>query len=146
MSGYWNNPEKTAETIVDGVLRTGDVGYMDAEMHLYLVDREKDMYRTGAENVYPAEVEKVLMNHPKIFSAAVIGVPDDDWGETGKAFVVLNEGETLDMAELRRFLDGKLARYKFPRHLETLDQLPLTETGKVKKAELKQREAAARGE
>ena len=145
MSGYWNNPEKTAETIVDGVLRTGDVGYMDAEQHLYLVDREKDMYRTGAENVYPAEVEKVLLNHPKIFSAAVIGVPDPDWGETGKAFIVLEPGETLDMAELRRFLDGKLARYKFPRHVEFVEELPLTETGKVKKVALKRREETMGG-
>ncbi len=140
MCGYWNMPEKTAETIVDGVLDTGDVGYMDEDQHVYLVDREKDMYRSGAENVYPAEIEKLLMDHPKIFNIAIIGVPDVDWGETGKAFVVLNPEETIDLEEIHQYLEGKLARYKFPRKLEILDELPLTETGKVKKAVLKSRE------
>ncbi len=98
MSGYWNMPEKTANTIVDGVLNTGDVGYMDEQDNIYLVDREKDMYRSGAENVYPAEIEKLLMNHPSIFNVAIIGVPDDTWDETGKAFVVLAKNKAIGIA------------------------------------------------
>ncbi len=140
MSGYWNMPEKTAETIKDGVLNTGDLGYMDAEGHLYLVDREKDMYRSGGENVYPAEIEKLLMDHPAIDNAAVIGVADDDWGEVGKAFLVLHEGATLSADDIPAYLEGKLARYKYPKHYEFIDELPVTETGKVKKVELKKRE------
>ncbi len=142
MSGYWQMPDKTEETIVDGVLKTGDVGYMDEDLHLHLVDREKDMYRSGAENVYPAEVERLLMDHPAVDNVAIIGVPDDDWGETGKAFIVpAGDGEP-DADELLDFLDGKLARYKLPKHFEFVRELPMTETGKVKKVVLKKLEKA----
>jgi fatty-acyl-CoA synthase len=87
MSGYWNQPDISASTIVNGVLHTGDLGYMDEEGYFYIVDRAKDMYRSGGENVYPAEVEKILLNHPGISQVAIIGVPDR-WGEVGKAFIV----------------------------------------------------------
>ena len=137
MSSYWNMPEKTAEAIVDGVLHTGDLGYIDEDGFFYIVDREKDMYRSGGENVYPAEIEKILADHPKILLVAIIGVPDDKWGETGKAFVVPKEGETLDMEDMTDFLQGKAARYKYPKQLKVLDELPMTASGKVKKAELK---------
>ena len=137
MSGYWEMPQKTAETIVDGVLHTGDIGYMDEHRHIYLVDREKDMYRSGAENVYPAEIEKLILQHPKVFDAAIIGVPDPDWGETGKAFIVPKQNQQIEGREILDFLDGKLARYKMPKHFEFLDALPMTETGKVKKVALK---------
>ena len=141
MSGYWEMPEKTAETIRDGVLNTGDLGVMDDEGRLALVDREKDMYRSGGENVYPAEIEKLLMDHPKVFNAAVIGVVDADWGEVGKAFVVAQPNETVSPQELLDYLDGKLARFKWPKQFAFIDALPMTESGKVKKAALKEQEA-----
>jgi fatty-acyl-CoA synthase len=141
MSGYWEMPEKTAETIKDGVLNTGDLGTMDDEGRIAVVDREKDMYRSGGENVYPAEIEKLLMDHPKVFNAAVIGIPDADWGEIGKAFIVTRPDETVAPQELLDYFDGKLAKFKWPRQFDFLDALPMTESGKVKKAELKQREA-----
>ncbi len=140
MTGYWNMPEKTAEAIVDGVLDTGDLGYKDEEGYFYIVDRAKDMYRTGGENVYPAEVEKVLADHPGIENVAIIGIPDDKWGETGKAFVILDEGEKLTLEEIHEYLTGKVARYKFPMHVEFLKELPMTASGKIKKIELKEKE------
>jgi len=141
MSGYWNLPEETARTLVDGVLHTGDLGRMDEEGFLYIVDRAKDMYRSGGENVYPAEVEKILAGHPKIANVAVIGVPDPKWGETGLALVVPAAGATLEAGEVLEFLQGKVARFKQPRHVRFLDELPVTATLKVKKAELKARYA-----
>lgn len=140
MSGYWDMPEKTAEAIVDGVLDTGDLGYKDEEGYFYIVDRAKDMYRSGGENVYPADAEKAILEHPKVMNVAIIGVPDDKWGETGKAFISLNEGEILTLEEIHEFLQGKVAKYKFPTQVEFMKELPLTATGKVKKVELKELE------
>ncbi|HDP24126.1 MAG TPA: long-chain fatty acid--CoA ligase [Deltaproteobacteria bacterium] len=142
MSGYWNRPEETARTIVGGVLHTGDLGYMDEEGYFYIVDRAKDMYRSGGENVYPAEIEKILVTHPKVSMAAIIGVPDEKWGEVGMAFIVPMAGEKLTEREILEFLKGKIAKYKFPSKVEFLSELPLTATMKVKKAELKKRYAA----
>lgn len=139
MSGYWNMPEMTADAIRNGVLYTGDLGYMDEDGFFYIVDREKDMYRSGGENVYPAEVEKVLLSHTKVVNVAIIGVPDKKWGETGKAFILLKQGETSTREEMLDFLEGKVARYKFPRHVEFVDELPMTASGKIKKVELKRR-------
>ena len=139
MSGYWNMPEMTAQTIVDGVLHTGDLGYIDEDGFFYIVDREKDMYRSGGENVYPAEVEKALLDHPGIESIAIIGVPDEKWGETGKAFVVLKEGGSITLDDMRGFLEGKVAKYKYPSLLEILSELPMTASGKVKKIDLKKK-------
>ena len=141
MSGYWNMPEATAKAIVDGVLHTGDLGYMDEEGYFYIVDRLKDMYRSGGENVYPADVEKILITHPKIANAAIIGVPDEKWGETGMAFVVTEKGETVTREEIYGYLDGKVARFKYPRHIRFMEDLPLTATMKVKKKELKEKYA-----
>ena len=138
MSGYWNMPEKTAEAIVNGILFTGDLGYRDEDGFFYIVDRSKDMYRSGGENVYPAEVEKVLAGHPKIDNVSIIGVADDKWGESGKAIIVLNDDETLTQEEVNQYLKGKVARYKFPGSLEFIKELPLTGSGKIKKAFLKQ--------
>ena len=141
MSGYWEKPEETAQTIVDGILHTGDLGYRDEEGYFYIVDRAKDMYRSGGENVYPAEVEKVLIDHPKISNVAIIGVPDKKWGETGKAFIALSEeGTGLTLEEIHEFLNGKVAKFKFPTHLEVMEELPITASGKVKKVELKKKE------
>ncbi len=137
MSGYWNMPEKTAETIVNGVLHTGDLSYCDDEGYFYVVDRAKDMYRSGGENVYPAQIEKILADHPKISNVAIIGVPDERWGETGMAFVVPKEGENVSEDEVLDFLKGKVSRYKFPRHVRLVETLPMTASGKVKKVALK---------
>lgn len=139
MSRYWNMPEKTAETIVNGVLRTGDLAYRDEEGYFYIVDRAKDMYRSGGENVYPAQIEKILADHPKISDVAIIGVHDQRWGETGMAFIVPKEGEALTEAEVLDFLKGKVSKYKFPRHLRFVDALPMTAIGKIKKVALKEK-------
>ncbi len=139
MSGYWNMPEATAEAIRDGILRTGDMGYMDEDGYFYIVDRAKSMYRSGGENVYPAEVEKALASHPKIQNVAIVGVPDDKWGETGKAFVVPNEGETIALEEIHVFLVGKVAKYKYPTILEVLEEMPITASGKIMRAALTNR-------
>jgi len=101
------------------------------------VDRAKDMYRSGGENVYPAEIEKILAQHPKIENVAIIGVPDEKWGETGKAFIKCKKGSTITKDEVIQFLDGKVARYKFPGQVEVVDSLPMTSWGKVKKSALK---------
>jgi fatty-acyl-CoA synthase len=139
MTGYWNMPQVTAKTLVDGVLRTGDLGYVDEEGYYYIVDRAKDMYRSGAENVYPAEVEKILAGHPKISNVAIIGVPDEKWGESGMAFVVPAPGQALTEGEILEYLKDKVARFKHPKHFRFVSDLPLTATMKVKKAELKAR-------
>jgi fatty-acyl-CoA synthase len=140
MTGYWNMPEETAKAMEGGVLHTRDLGYRDEEGYFFIVDRESETYRTGGENVYPAEVEKVLVRHPKIENVAIIGVPDEKWGETGKAFMVLKENEELTKEEIHQFLDGKVAKYKFPAHVEFVKELPLTASGKIKKVDLKEGE------
>ena len=139
MSGYWDLPEETSKVIENGKLHTGDLGYTDEDGFFHIVDRAKDMYRSGGENVFPAEVERVLADHPKIENVAIIGVPDEKWGETGKAFIECVKGEKITKEEVLQFLDGKVARYKFPRHIECIDYLPVTSWGKIKKAELKER-------
>jgi fatty-acyl-CoA synthase len=139
MEGYWNLPEITEKTLVNGELHTGDLGYMDEEGYFYIVDRAKDMYRSGGENVYPAEIEKILAGHPKISNVAIIGVPDDKWGETGLVFVVQAEGQTITLEEIYEYLEGKVARFKYPRQIKIMEDLPLTTTMKIKKAELKEK-------
>ena len=139
MTGYWNRPEETAKAIVDGVLHTGDVGYLDEEGFLYVVDRMKDMYRSGGENVYPAEVEKILSDHPDINHVAIIGVPDEKWGEVGLAFLVMEANKEIALEAIHAFLHGKVSKFKFPARVEFVDDLPMTSTMKVKKAELKKK-------
>ena len=142
MSGYWNLPEITKKTIVNGVLHTGDLGYVDEEGFFYIVDRAKDMYRSGGENVYPAEVEKILLNNPDISHIAIIGVPDDRWGEVGAAFMVPAEkSRILHIEDIKNYLKDKIAKYKYPVHVKMMTELPLTATMKVKKAELKKKYA-----
>ncbi len=138
MSGYWNRRELTAETIRDGWLHTGDLARMDGEGYIYIVDREKDMYISGGENVYPAEVEKVLHTHPKIFDTGIVGIPDEKWGEVGKAFIVLKPGETMAMGEVFEFLKGRMAKYKIPKYVEYVEELPKTASGKIQKFVLKE--------
>ncbi|HLX88550.1 MAG TPA: AMP-binding protein, partial [Acidimicrobiales bacterium] len=138
MLGYWEKPEETAATLSDdGWLRTGDAGYLDDEGYLYLHDRMKDMVVTGGENVYPAEVENVLLAHPAVADAAVIGVPDDRWGETVKAVVVLAPDASLAPEELIAFCRDRLAHYKCPTSVDVVATLPRNPSGKILKRELR---------
>jgi fatty-acyl-CoA synthase len=138
MSGYWNRPDLTAETIREGWLYTGDLARKDEEGYIYIVDRERDMYISGGENVYPAEIEKVLFAHSKILDAAAVGVPDAKWGEVGKAFIVLKPGETMTEEEALQFLKGKVGKYKIPKYVEFIEELPKTASGKIQKFLLKE--------
>jgi fatty-acyl-CoA synthase len=141
MAGYWKDPERTAEVLVDGWYHTGDAGSLDAEGFLFIRDRYKDMIISGGENVYPAEVESALLELPGIDEAAVIGVPDERWGEAGLAFVVLSPGEPADPEALRAALRERLAAFKVPRHVRFVAALPKTATGKIRKQDLRHRYA-----
>jgi fatty-acyl-CoA synthase len=136
--GYWNDPVATAAAFTeDGWFRTGDLGRLDDDGYLHIVDRLKDMYISGGENVYPAEVENAITDHPGVAEVAVIGVPDARWGEVGRAFVRPRPGEVVDAAGLREFLLARLAKYKIPVHVEVVDELPRTGSGKVLKPALR---------
>lgn len=136
--GYWNKPEETKEAIKDGWLYTEDLAKFDDEGFLYIVDRKTDMIITGGENVYPIEVEQILFTHPNIREVAIVGYPDDKWVETVKAFIALKDPtEELSLEEVREFSDGKLARFKLPRHVEIMEALPRNAVGKVLKHELR---------
>ena len=129
--GYWRNPEATKAAITNGWFHTGDLVRRDAEGFFFVVDRKKNMFISGGENVYPAEVERVLGTHPAVRDVAVIGVSDEKWGEVGHAFVEVHEGHTFDLESLRAFCDGKLARYKIPRQVSVLASIPRNAAGKV---------------
>nr|MBF0685273.1 AMP-binding protein [Pseudomonas sp.] len=132
--GYWNRPDATAAAFTaDGWFRTGDVGFIDEDGFFYICDRVKDMVISGGENVYPAEVESVLYEHPAIAEVAVIGAQDDTWGERVVAVVVLRPDATLTLVELQEFAAARLARYKLPREIRFIDALPRNPTGKVLK-------------
>ncbi|MBE8539314.1 AMP-binding protein [Geoglobus acetivorans] len=137
---YWNDPEKTREAIKDGWLYTGDMGYMDEDGYIYIVDRKKDMIIAGGFNIYPSEVEEVLYMHPKVKECAVIGVPDKYRGETVKAFIVLKEGETATEEEIVEFARKHLASYKVPRIIEFRDELPKSPVGKILRRILREEE------
>ncbi len=132
MKGYYNNPEETAKTIdKDGWLHTGDIAKMDKDGYFYIVDRKKDLIIAGGYNIVPREVEEVLFMHPKVMEAAVVGVPDAKRGETVKAFVVLKQGQSATVEELRGFCKENLAPYKVPSFIEFRTELPKTQVGKV---------------
>jgi len=135
-NGYWNNAEATAEAFHDGWVTVGDLARKDAEGHLYIVDRIKDMVITGGINVYPREIEETLLQHPGVRDAAVIGVPDEKWGERLKAYIVAGEDAPTDQ-ELADFCDGRIAGIKIPRDYAFIDQLPRNASGKVLKTELR---------
>lgn len=138
MAGYWRKPEATSQTLLDGGwLATGDAGTMDADGYVYVQDRVKDMIITGGENVYPAEVEHVLAEHPTIADVAIIGVPDEQWGESVKAVVVASPGRQVDTAELLAFCRQHLAGYKCPKSVDVVAALPRNATGKVLRRELR---------
>jgi long-chain acyl-CoA synthetase len=136
MKGYYNRPEATEEAIRDGWFRTGDLARKDEDGFYYIVDRSKDMIIRGGFNVYPREIEEVLMQHPAVSLAAVIGVPHDSHGEEIKAVVIRNEGETITEDELVAWSKEQLAAYKYPRIVQFVGELPMTSTGKILKREL----------
>ncbi|PWR18400.1 fatty acid--CoA ligase [Zavarzinia aquatilis] len=137
MIGYWGRPEETAKTLRDGWLHTGDAGYTDADGYVYIHDRVKDMIVSGAENIYPAEVESALYGHPAIADVAVIGVPDERWGEAVKAVVVLKPGQDAAAADIIAFARQRIAAYKAPKTVDFVDSLPRNPSGKLLKRELR---------
>lgn len=137
MKGYWNMPEVTAETIRDGWLYSGDLATMDSDGYIYIVDRKKDMIISGGINIYPREIEEVLYKHPAVYEAAVIGIPDEEWGEKVTAVVVLKEGRKATEAELIDYCKNHLATYKKPKSVIFTNLLPKTPTGKILKRELR---------
>ncbi|MFC1580999.1 long-chain-fatty-acid--CoA ligase [Thermodesulfobacteriota bacterium] len=137
MKGYWNRPDATAETIRDGWLFTGDMGKLDKDGYLYVIDRRKDMILSGGENIYPAEIEKVIRDMPGVADASVIGVPDEKWGEVGKVFIEMGEGERPGPEEVIAFCRSQLAGYKVPKYIEFIEELPRNPSGKVLKKNLR---------
>ncbi|MEU8120552.1 long-chain fatty acid--CoA ligase [Spirillospora sp. NPDC049024] len=142
--GYWDDPGATAAAFTaDGWFRSGDVAFRDEDGHLTIVDRLKDMYISGGENVYPVQIEAVAAGHPAVAECAVVGVPDEKWGEAGAAFVVVRPGASLVPDEFRAFLRERLASFKVPSHVHLVEQLPRTGSGKVRKSALRARYATA---
>jgi acyl-CoA synthetase (AMP-forming)/AMP-acid ligase II len=139
MKEYWKRPEATAEALRNGWLYSGDLGTIDKDGFVYIHDRKKDMIISGGENVYPAEIESVLAGHPQIKEAAVIGLPSEKWGESVAAIVVLKDGESSSIEDILDFCQGKLARFKQPKTVEFVDEIPRNPTGKILKRLLRER-------
>jgi acyl-CoA synthetase (AMP-forming)/AMP-acid ligase II len=137
MLGYWNLPEATAKTLIDGFVHTGDAGYLDEAGYVYVHDRVKDMIVSGAENIYPAEVESALFGHPAVADVAVFGIPDARWGEAVKAAVVLKPGASATADELIGFARERIAGYKLPKSIDFIAELPRNPSGKILKRELR---------
>jgi fatty-acyl-CoA synthase len=139
MAGYWNDAERTAEAVDEhGWMHTGDLATMDADGYLNIVGRSKDMVIRGGENIYPREVEEFLHTHPDVLEAAVIGVPDDRYGEELMAWIRLREGASLSDDDVRSFCEGKIAHFKRPRYVRFADEFPMTVTGKVQKYKMRE--------
>ena len=139
-SGYWKMPEETARSIRNGWFYTGDLATVDEDGYIYIRDRRKDVIISGGENISPREVEEVLYSHPNVLECAVIGTPDEKWGEAVKAFVVLKEAEEISHAELIKFCRQRLAGFKTPKLVEFLPSLPRTASGKILKRELREKQ------
>lgn len=139
MLGYWNKPEATAEAVRDGWMHTGDGGYMDAEGFVFIADRIKDMIVTGGENVYSIEVENAVAKHPAVMQCAVIGIPDDQWGELVHVCVVPHRGASVALEALQEHCRGSIANYKLPRSLEIVEALPMSGAGKILKNQLREK-------
>jgi acyl-CoA synthetase (AMP-forming)/AMP-acid ligase II len=137
MKGYYKQPDKTAETIIDGWLHTGDIGNLDAEGFLHITDRKKDMIISGGFNVYPSEVEQVIWSHPSVLDCAVIGGPDDKWGESVIAVVELKPGASVDGHELITLCKERLGSVKAPKQIDFVVTLPRSPVGKVLKKDLR---------
>jgi acyl-CoA synthetase (AMP-forming)/AMP-acid ligase II len=139
IKGYYKNPEQTAEEFQDGYWKSGDLGYLDEKGYVYIVDRKKDMIISGGFNVYPVEVEAALNGHPAVLMSAVVGIPHPDWGEAVHAEVVLKEGRSLDESELIAFCKEKKAKYKAPKSVTFVPELPLTVVGKVLRRKVREK-------
>jgi len=135
--GYWKNEKATQETIENGWFHTGDLMKTDDDGYYFVVDRIKNMYISGGENVYPAEIENLIRSHPAVAEVAIVGVPDEKWGESGKAYLVLKSGKSLSREDLFNFCIEKIAKYKIPKHLQILDELPKNDAGKIDRKKLK---------
>tara|TARA_R110000868_G_scaffold144631_1_gene363934 strand:+ start:360 stop:785 length:426 start_codon:yes stop_codon:yes gene_type:complete len=135
--GYWQNKEATKQAIKKGWFHTGDIVTIDEEGYLYIVDRIKNMYISGGENVYPAEVERILLEHPAILEAIVVNVTDEKWGESGKAFIATKNSNSITELEIIEFCKTRLAKFKIPKYFEFLDELPRNDTGKLDRKLLK---------
>jgi acyl-CoA synthetase (AMP-forming)/AMP-acid ligase II len=144
MAGYWNRPAETASTLVNGWVMTGDMARRDEDGYLYVVDRKKDMIITGALNVYPKEVEDVLHSHPAVSQAAVIGIPDDEWGEIIRAYIVPKPGAQVTETIIVEHCLSALASYKKPREVRIVESLPLSPIGKVSRVALREQARAER--
>ena len=137
MKGYYNRPEATREAIVDGWFHSGDLGKKDSDGFFYIVDRKKDLIIRGGMNIYPREIEEVLYGHPKVLEAAVIGIPDAMRGEEVKVFVSARVGQELNADEIHSYMQERMAKYKWPKEVEVLAELPKGPTGKILKRELR---------
>ena len=144
MKGYWKKPEATAEALRGGRFHSGDVGYIDEDGFVFLVDRQKDMILSGGFNVFPRNIEEAIYENPDVAEVTVIGVPDEYRGQAAKAFVVLKPGKTWDLETMQSFLEDKLGRHEIPRDLDIRDELPKTAVGKLSKKELYEEEEAKR--
>ncbi|MEN9751173.1 MAG: hypothetical protein RLZZ600_220, partial [Actinomycetota bacterium] len=135
---YWNRPEASRDSFVDGDwFRSGDMGYFDEDGFLFIADRLKDMIISGGENIYPAEIEQLIVELEHISGVALIGVPDEKWGEAPWAIVTVRPGTTTSLEEIRAHLDGRVARYKIPKNVIVVDEFPRTGSGKIRKADLR---------
>jgi long-chain acyl-CoA synthetase len=143
MQGYWRRPDETAATLQDGWLYTGDLGYLDDEGYLYIIDRKKDLIKPSGFQVWPREVEEVIASHPAVDLVGVAGVPDSYQGEAVKAWVVLREEQHVTVDELRAYCRQSLVAYKVPRHIEYCESLPISHLGKVLRRELVAQEGQA---
>jgi fatty-acyl-CoA synthase len=141
MAGYWHRPDDTDTATAGGWFHSGDAAAVDEEGFVFIVDRIKDMIISGGENIYPAEVEKALYEHPTVRECAVVGVPDERWGEVGRAVVVLRDDASADPDQILTFLDGRLARYKIPKSVVFTDVLPRNAAGKLLRNEIRRRYA-----
>jgi long-chain acyl-CoA synthetase len=137
LQGYYNMPEETENSIRDGWFHTGDIGKLDEDGYLYIVDRKKDMIIAGGYNIYPRDIDEILFEHPKVMEACAVGVPDQYRGETVKAFIVVKPGETLTEEEMNAYCREKLAAYKVPKIYEFIDELPKSAVGKILRRKLR---------
>jgi long-chain acyl-CoA synthetase len=146
MKGYFNMPDETAAALRNGWLHTGDMGYLDEDGHLYLVERKKDLVIRGGFNIFPKDIEEILYQHPAIAEAAVVGKPDELMGEEVFAYVVLKHGESATEDELIEHCRSHLAKYKCPSRVEFIDTMPKTPIGKIQKKELRKLAEGANSE
>jgi long-chain acyl-CoA synthetase len=144
MAGYWKAPEETAQALRDGWLHTGDIGHVDADGYTYIVDRKKEMIKYKGFSIAPAELEELLVEHPAVLDAAVVGVPEEEAGEIPKAFVVLRPAQQVSAQEVIAFVNGKLTGYKKLHEVEFVEAIPRNPSGKILRRELKERERARR--